>query len=102
MALISANRFLFFDIPEQEIHKIAKKQGFKFLVLFPIFAFSIVIISSFLESTGVVTHEKVGDDGILLKGFESAFLFAIYYGGLAYYEYCRIEKKSLLFPLKQE
>lgn len=92
LSLFLANKFLLFDISEDEKGRILKFRFIKILILFPVIILTISAENA-LEALGITHPVKLGD-GTVMTNYGRFLFFGSFYGGLAYFAY-RAEKKKV-------
>lgn len=91
IALFLANRFLLFDLsPEDRDHLVTGK-GKRFFLAF-IVIFVVGMTETFLGKIGIIRHERLGEDSVVMSTFGKVFLFVSYYGIMSYLEYRKVKK----------
>lgn len=89
LAMFLSNRFLLFNLNNEEQNVLAGSKGKRLLLAFAV-AFIVTVTESILENLEIMHHEKVGD-GFLMSTAGKLFLFVGYYSLIAYLEYRKVK-----------
>ena len=90
IAMFLANRFLLFNLSPEDRESVVKSKGIRFFLAFAMI-FIVTMTETILGKVGIIHHERVGDDGVVMSTLGKVFLFVSYYGLISYLEYRKVK-----------
>lgn len=98
IAIFLANRFLLFNLSPEDQANLTGDKFKRFLLAFPV-GFVVTVTESILGKIGIIEHERVGENSVVMSTFGKVFLFVSYYGLIAYLEYRKVKYPNRKFFL---
>lgn len=90
IAMFLANRFLLFNLSPEDRNNLVSGRGKRFFLAF-IVVFVVGMTESLLGKIGIIHHERLGEDSVVMSTFGKVFLFVGYYGLISYLEYRKVK-----------